>query len=71
VLADAEAYAVTSVSKAITDGGSSAVEFEIRKIQAKAIEEIGKGNNSKILLIPSDTLAGLNNAAKNILGKLV
>ena len=34
VLADAEAYAVNAVAKAISNGGASAVEFEIRKIHA-------------------------------------
>ena len=69
VLADAEAYAVTSVSKAISDGGSSAVEFEIKKIQATAIQELGKGTNSKIILLPSDVLSSLSGAIGRITSK--
>ena len=41
VLADADAYAVNAVAKAIANGGESAINFEIKKIQAKAIESLG------------------------------
>lgn len=67
ILADAEAYAVTAVSNAISQGGSSAVEFEIKKIQANAIQELSKGSNSKIVLLPSDVMASMTGA----LGRLV
>ena len=70
VLADAEAYAVSAVSKAIADGGASAVEFEIKKIQANAIQELSKGSNSKIVLVPSDVLSSLSGAIGRIATKL-
>ena len=70
VLADAEAYAVTSVSKAISDGGSSAVDFEIKKIQAAAIQELAKGTNSKIIMLPSDVLSSLSGTIGRIASKL-
>ena len=60
ILADAEAYAVTAVSKAISEGGASAVEFEIKKIQAAAVQELSKGSNSKIIMLPSDVLSSLS-----------
>jgi regulator of protease activity HflC (stomatin/prohibitin superfamily) len=70
ILADAEAYAVSSVSKAIADGGASAVEFEIKKIQAHAIQELSKGSNSKIVLVPSDVLSSLSGTIGRIASKL-
>lgn len=70
ILADAEAYAVSSVSKAIADGGASAVEFEIKKIQALAIQELSKGTNSKIVLVPSDVLSSLSGTIGRIASKL-
>jgi regulator of protease activity HflC (stomatin/prohibitin superfamily) len=70
ILADAEAYAVTVVAKAISDGGSSAVEFEVKKIQANAIQELSKGNNSKIVLVPSDVLSSLSGTIGKIASKL-
>jgi regulator of protease activity HflC (stomatin/prohibitin superfamily) len=70
ILADAEAYAVSSVSKAIADGGASAVEFEIKKIQANAIQELSKGTNSKIVLLPSDVLSSLSGTIGRIASKL-
>ena len=70
ITADAEAYAVTAVSRAITDGGNSAVEFEIKKIQAHAVQELAKGSNAKIVLLPTDVLTGLSGTIGRIAGKL-
>ena len=70
ITADAEAYAVTAVANAITSGGSSAVEFEVKKIQAMAIQEIAKGNNSKIILVPSEVLSSLTGSLSTILNKI-
>jgi regulator of protease activity HflC (stomatin/prohibitin superfamily) len=68
--ADAEAYAVGVVAQAISAGGSSAVDFEIRKLQAQAVQELSKGSNSKIVLVPTDVLDGLNGALGRLAGKL-
>jgi regulator of protease activity HflC (stomatin/prohibitin superfamily) len=70
ILADAEAYAVSAVSKAIRDGGSSAVDFEIKKIQAGAIQELAKGTNTKLILLPSDVLSSLSGTISKISEKL-
>jgi regulator of protease activity HflC (stomatin/prohibitin superfamily) len=69
ILADAEAYAVTAVSRAISEGGASAVEFEIKKIQAEAIKELAQGSNSKIIMLPSDVLSSLSGTIGKIAGK--
>jgi regulator of protease activity HflC (stomatin/prohibitin superfamily) len=69
ILADAEAYAVSVVSKAITEGGTSAVEFEIKKIQAAAVQEIAKGTNSKVIMLPSDVLSSFSTAIGSISDK--
>jgi regulator of protease activity HflC (stomatin/prohibitin superfamily) len=68
-LADAEAYAVTVVSEAIANGGASAVDFEVRKIQADAIKSLGTQQNSKLVLIPSSVLDSLSAAAHRFLDK--
>ena len=70
ILADAEAYAVASVSKAIREGGNSAVEFEIKKIQASAIQELAKGTNTKLVILPSDVLSSLSGTITKISEKL-
>ena len=70
ILADAEAYAVAVVSKAITEGGSSAVEFEIRKIQAAAVKELANGTNTKLVMLPSDVLSALSGTVKKLTDKL-
>jgi regulator of protease activity HflC (stomatin/prohibitin superfamily) len=70
ILADAEAYAVTAVSKAISDGGVSAVDFEIKKIQAHAVQELSKGSNAKIVLLPTDVLNGLSGTIGRLASKL-
>ena len=69
VLANADAYVVNVISNAISEGGASAVDFEIKKIQAGAIQDIAKGNNSKIILIPSDVLSSLSGSLTNIISK--
>lgn len=69
VRADAEAYAVGVVAKAISNGGSPAIEFEIKKIQANAIQSISEGKNSKIILIPSNVLESLSGTLNNITSK--
>jgi len=69
IRADAEAYAVTAVAKAINDGGISAIEFEIRKLQALAVQELGKGNNAKIVLLPSDVMSSLSAGLAGLLAR--
>ena len=67
ITADAEAYAVSVVAQAISSGGSSAVDFEIRKLQASAVQDLSKGSNSKLVLIPSDVLNALNGALDRVI----
>lgn len=69
LLADAQAYAVSTVAKAINDGGEAAINFEIRKVQADAIKAIGNGANTKVLLLPSDILDGLTGTLHKLMGK--
>jgi regulator of protease activity HflC (stomatin/prohibitin superfamily) len=68
-LADAEAYAVTVVSGAIANGGEPAINFEIKKIQAKAIETIGQQGSTKMVLLPADLLEGLSSVAGRFINK--
>ncbi len=70
IKADAEAYAVSAVARAISSGGASAVEFEIRKIQAQAVQELSKGNNAKIVLLPSDVMSSLTGGLNGVLSRL-
>ncbi len=70
ILADAEAYAVTAVSKAISDGGNSAIEFEVKKLQAQAVQSLAVGQNSKIILVPSDVLSSLSGTIGKLANKL-
>jgi len=70
IRADAEAYAVSAVAKAITEGGASAVEFEIRKIQAQAVQELSKGSNAKIMLLPSEVVSSLSGGLSGLGGML-
>jgi hypothetical protein len=58
------------VSRAIADGGATAVEFEIRKLQAAAVQELSQGSNAKIVLVPTDVLNGLSGALSRLANKL-
>ena len=68
-LADADAYAVSVVSKAISTGGESAVNFEVKKIHAKAIETLGNSQSSKIVLIPAEVIDSLSSVVGRLMGK--
>jgi regulator of protease activity HflC (stomatin/prohibitin superfamily) len=69
VLAEAEAFALNALSAAVQSGGSAAVEFEIRKLQAGAMKEIAQGGNSKIVVLPTDVLAGVAGALGRLGGR--
>lgn len=69
IRADAEAYAVGVVSTAIAAGGQSAVEFEVRKIQAQAVQELGRSDNTKIVVLPTDVLSSLSGALGGIVSR--
>ena len=68
-LAEADAYAVSVVAKAISAGGESAINFEVKKIQADAIKVLGSQNNSKLVLLPSDLLESLSSVANRFAGR--
>ena len=70
ILADAEAYAVAAVSKAISEGGASAIEFEVKKLQAHAVQSLAVGNNAKIVLVPSDVLSSLSGTIGKLANKI-
>ena len=70
ILADAEAYAVAALSKAISEGGASAIEFEVKKLQAHAVQSLAVGNNTKIVLVPSDVLSSLSGTIGKLASKL-
>jgi regulator of protease activity HflC (stomatin/prohibitin superfamily) len=58
--ADADAYSVTVVANAIANGGIDAITYEVKKIQAQAISDLGKSSSSKFVLLPSQILDGLS-----------
>ncbi len=59
ILADAEAYATTTVGKAIQENGQPAIDFEIRKLQIMSLGELGKSPNTKLVVIPTDITRSL------------
>lgn len=68
-LADADAYAVSVVAKAIATGGESAINSEVKKIQAKAIETVGSNQSSKIVLLPAELMDSLSSVASRLVSK--
>lgn len=68
-LADADAYAVSSVARAIAAGGESAIDFEVRKIQADAIKTLGSQENTKLVLLPASLLESLSSVASRFVGR--
>jgi regulator of protease activity HflC (stomatin/prohibitin superfamily) len=66
VLADAQAYSVKIVAEAINNGGESAINFDIKKIQAEAIKALGELPAAKIVLLPADLLDTLSSVASRL-----
>ena len=60
LLADADAYTTKTIAEAINNKGESAIQFEIQKLQVKAIGELSSSNNSKIILLPNDIINALS-----------
>jgi regulator of protease activity HflC (stomatin/prohibitin superfamily) len=68
VLAEADAFATSTVGNAIQANGQAAVDFEIRKRQVESIAEIAKSPNSKLIVIPTDITQSLGALATVIEG---
>ena len=69
VLADAQAYAVQTVAQAINNNGQSAINFDIKKLQAEAIKTLGSQAGSKLVLLPADLLETLTSVTSKALAK--
>ena len=69
VLADAQAYAVQTVAQAINNNGQSAINFDIKKLQAEAIKTLGSQAGSKLVLLPADLLETLTSVTSKMLAK--
>jgi regulator of protease activity HflC (stomatin/prohibitin superfamily) len=67
VLADAQAYAVQTVAAAINNNGESAINFDIKKLQAEAIKALGAQSNAKFVLLPADVLETLTSVTSKML----
>ena len=66
VLADAQAYAVQTVAQAINNNGESAINFDIKKIQAEAVSSLASQPGSKIVLLPADLLETLSSVTTRL-----
>jgi regulator of protease activity HflC (stomatin/prohibitin superfamily) len=66
VLADADAYAIDAVAKSVSFSGVKAIDFEIKKIQAKAIESLGNSESSKIVILPAELMDSLSSVASRL-----
>ena len=59
VKAEAEAEQIKLISKSIENKGQPAVDFEILKKQVEAIGKISSSENSKTIIVPTETVAVL------------
>ena len=59
IKAEAEAEQIKLISKSIENKGQPAVDFEILKKQVEAIGKISSSENSKTIIVPTETVAVL------------
>jgi regulator of protease activity HflC (stomatin/prohibitin superfamily) len=69
VLAEAQAYAVQKVAEAINNNGESAINFDVKKLQAEAIKSLGSQAGSKIVLLPAELLETLASVTTRLVGR--
>ncbi len=69
ILADAQAYSVAVVAHSIAEGGQAAVNFEVKKIQAQAVQSLTGSANSKLIFLPTDVLDGLRSVAERFVAR--
>jgi regulator of protease activity HflC (stomatin/prohibitin superfamily) len=69
VLADAQAYAVQTVAQAINNNGESAINFDIKRIQAEAVATLAGQAGSKIVLLPADILETLSSVTTRLVSR--
>ena len=74
-LAEAEANATETVSRAIAAGEMSAINYFIAQDYIKALQTIGSADNQKIIMLPLEatnllgSIAGIGEIAKEVFGK--
>jgi regulator of protease activity HflC (stomatin/prohibitin superfamily) len=68
-LAEAEAYAIDVMAQAIASGGQPAIDFEVRKVNAAAIQTLGSSPSSKVVVLPSDVVDIFSTAVGKVLGR--
>lgn len=69
VLADAQAYAVQTVAAAINNNGESAINFDIKKLQAEAIRSLGAQTSTKFVMLPADVLETFTSVASKLVSR--
>ena len=69
MLADAQAYAVQTVAGAINNNGESAINFDIKKIQAGAVSTLASQPGTKIILLPADILETLTSVTTRLVSR--
>jgi len=63
VIAEADAYAIEIVSKAISAHGEQAVEFEIRKRQIETMGKVATGESTRTVILPAELADAFGKAA--------
>jgi len=69
VKAEAEAFGIDVVSRSIANGGQAAIDFEVRKVNASAIQTLGSSPSSKVVILPSDVVDIFSTAVGKVLGR--
>lgn len=69
VSADAEAYATEVVAAAIKVNGIEAAQYQVALKQVEAISEIGKGEGSQTVVLPSSAIEAFGEAFNLLKGK--
>jgi len=67
--ADAEAYATGVVARAIADNGLEAAQYQVALKQDEALNALGQGPSSQMVIVPAQALEAFGNAFNLLKGK--
>jgi regulator of protease activity HflC (stomatin/prohibitin superfamily) len=68
-LADAEAYATSTIASAIKDNGIEAAQYQVALKQVEALTKVGEGAGKQMIIVPAQALDAFGDAFKLLKGR--
>jgi regulator of protease activity HflC (stomatin/prohibitin superfamily) len=70
ILADAEAYATSTIAIAIKENGIEAAQYQVALKQVEALTAVGQGAGKQMIIVPAQALEAFGDAFKMLKGRV-